>query len=1092
MGQTTNQGAMVGTVADPSGAVIPAATITATNVDTGVSIDAVSNNVGEYRISFLAPGQYTITAKAKGFRTTQLEGVTLTVGQLLRFDLHLTLGASSEQVMVTASSAAINLDTPARGDAITSVAISNLPLNGREWIQLATIVPGVQSGNVKAGTFTNKNVQDFGFNGARDTHNAYYVDGADSTDSYTNNLISSPSLDAIEEFRVETNMYSAQYGRSGGAVIEAITKSGTNTLHGSLYEYHRDKALDARPPFATQPKSTLPNYIINQFGGSVGGAIKKNKAFFFFSMEKLRETTPGSVLVSFAPSAAQAQGNVNNTINPLSGTQVVLTNPYTGQVIPSNVLPSSLINPVGQTLMSIWSQYTPNYNDPYLNLRLFLGSKDGQDKYLPRIDYNINERNRMSGSFDWDDYNNGSAAETIYGNKTLRQYDKTVAYTYTHTFSPTLVNDFKFSYTRYLDYAGFTLNDQSYGVKWGMYAPINQATGSPAIFMYTAGYNTFQIGNEGASGHNDRTLYLRDNLVKVVGKHTLYFGGDFRRQNYNWENSSSVTQDYFGILDGNAALQNYFGETDSTFTDLLTGAPGYMEVGIGTGAFMPFSRNALGAYLQDDWKVTSRLTLNLGLRYDYESPFTEDNGEFLSLDFNTGLPQYCAGAPAAALAIVEFKYETGGTCQNHTPNHRDLAPRIGFAFRPFHNYKTVIRGGYGIFYVSENAYSQTYGSWVQPFAGEFQWNAGGIYWRQPSGGTNPLLDGNEHFTTLDKEPYGLNYVQGQSIGVFFPTAPHFPDSYVQQANLTLARDIGWKSMAELGWVGSRGINLNGDSTLVNYDPALLTMVQKNNPTLSNFGLYTKGFNSWYNSLQASVRKETSHGVWFLAGYTWSHALADMSNQSTNQTLFIDQTQLGNINTRRTANADFDARQRFTFSGTWALPFGRGKAFGSTWNPVIDKFLGGWQASSIITFQSGYPFTVYTTSLLFPDRVCNGNLPRGGRTATDWFNYSCFVNHTPTTMINPVTGLSETINTQGNSPVNGIYGPGTNNWDIGTQKNFKIGERFNLQLRGEFFNAFNHPNLQAPSGDYFFNSSSGAAITRAATNRDIQVALRLSF
>ena len=383
-GQTSNQGAMVGTVTDPSGAVIPAAKIVATNVDTGLSRTVLTNGEGTYRVNFILPGTYKIVARASGFRETIVNDLTVTVGQLLRADVQLKLGEATQQVVVDATATPLNVDTPARGEVIGSEAIQNLPLNGREWIQLSTLVPGAVSGNVKRGTYTNKGVE-VSFNGARDTQNAYSVDGADSNDAYHNTLASSPALDAIKEFRIETNMYSAQYGRAGGAVIYAVTNSGTNAFHGSLYEYHRNKALDARPAFTVLPKSQLPNYLFNQFGGSIGGPIKRNKAFFFFNLEKFRQVTPGTQMVTFAPTALEAAGNVSQTISPYTNQPVVLKDPDTGTVIPSGILPGSMISPIGKTLMDIWSQNKPNYADPFANLRYFRGSSNKQNKYLWRI-----------------------------------------------------------------------------------------------------------------------------------------------------------------------------------------------------------------------------------------------------------------------------------------------------------------------------------------------------------------------------------------------------------------------------------------------------------------------------------------------------------------------------------------------------------------------------------------------------------------------------------------------------------------------------------------------------------------------------------
>ena len=708
------------------------------------------------------------------------------------------------------------------------------------------------------------------------------------------------------------------------------------------------------------------------------------------------------------------------------------------------------------------------------------------------FDYSPNEKNLLFGTFDWNNYDNGNVGNTIYGDTLNKEHAKTISVTYTHTFTPNLVNDLKFSYMWDTQGSQFALNDQSYGVKWGMEPSINAGTGSPRILMYTAGYLTFAIGGSGPLFHNQRTQYLRDDLVWVKGKHTVHFGADFRRENFLWSYNSGQSTPYFGLLDGLPGYEAIYGETGSVFTDLLTAKPNYMTIGTGGGQLMPFSRNAISGYVQDDWKIAKRLTLNVGVRYDYEAPFAIDNGEFLSLDFKTGLPQYCAKAPADKLAVMHYNFETGGPCRDHDPDYRDFSPRVGFAFRPHADDSMVIRGGFGLFYTSENAYNTTYGGWVQPFAGQFNWNPGSYFWQPAMNPTNPLFDGKPHFTPLDQIPYGMQYVQGQSMGFFYPTVPYYPTGYVEQYNLTAGKQMPGKIAFEMGYVGSHGINLNGPVSVVNDNPDLLKKITAANPQLSSFGLRMKGFRSFYNSLQASARKDMSHGVYFLAAYTWSHALTDMSNDDTNETLFTDTTAAGSIITKRIANADFDVRHRFTISSVWTLPVGRGHRIGNNWNPLVNTLLGGWQANVIGTLQAGFPFTVYDTALRFPDRVCSGELPKNKRSANQWFDYNCFKTHIPTTVIDPVTGLSKQINIQGNSPPNVMRGPGSNNWDIGVEKNHKLWDRANVQFRGEFFNAANHLNLQAPSGNYFFNTASGAQITRAASKRDIQLALRLSF
>lgn len=1084
--QTSTQGAINGTITDASGAVVAGARVTAAEAGTGAVHTARTNRTGAYLLNFLPPGTYTVQAEAKGFAATVTDGILVTVGERATVDLSLKVGTASQDVTVTGKALQVaGLDTPMRSNVITSYAIDNLPLNGREWIQLATLVPGALSGNVKRGANRNKGVE-VSFNGARDSYNSFSVDGADSTDAYENTLISSPPLDAIKEFRVETNMYSALYGNAGGAAIQAVTNSGTNQIHGSAYEYHRNKALDAMPAFSNKPRAQMPNYLWNQFGGSVGGPIVKNKAFFYFSGESLQEVTPGNLMVSFAPTAAEAAGDVSGTTNPWSGQPTVLTNPFTGQVISSGVLPSNLETPVGQALMKVWSQYQPNYPDPFANLHLFRGSKDTSYKYLPRLDYYINANNMLFGTFDYDYYNDGTPGMTPYGDQNYEQHDRTVTLNYTHIFGPTAMNNLVYSNTSYLAGSQFALPNQS--PNWNLYAPLNQIT--PRILFYTQGYRTFSLGNDGPLYHRQTTNYLHDTLSQVIGNHSLAFGVENRLENYGWSYDSGQTQDYFGLLDGYPGYEAYYGETGSVFTDVLTGMPALMEIGAGGGGLMPFDRNEVAGFVQDDWKLMPGLNLSLGLRYSYESPFQITNGQMVTLDWNTGLPQYCSKASPALLSTMKLKYETGGPCRDHKPDYRNFAPRLGFSYQPVAN--TVVRGGWGMFYNSENAFDTTYDGWVQPFGGLYPWYAGRAQWNPAIAPGNPLYDNQGHFTPLNEAPYGLSAVQGRSLGYFLPTSPYFPTSYVEQYNLSLDHAFGRQLIADAAWVGSRGVNLAGPTTVQFANANTYSMITKGpDAGMGDFGVRQEGFNSYYNALQLSLTKQTSHGLYFMANYSWSHALTDMSNDSGNETLFINTTSTTTLTRAILANADFDVPNHFTFSAVYQLPVGKGQAFGNHMSSVLNAALGGWTASSIITMQSGLPFTVYTSSLFFPDRVCNGNLPSSQRTATHWFDYKCFVTHPPTTVTLP-DGTQAKVGYQGDSPPNVIGGPGLDNWDLELQKGFQIGERAHALIQGQFFNAFNHLNLQAPSSNYFFNTPSGAAITRAASMRDIQLGLTLTF
>jgi hypothetical protein len=1076
--QSSTQGTIVGTVTDPAGGVIPNVKITVIQVETGWTRTTTTDDRGDYRVDFLPPGRYEVRAEGEGFKKTQITGLTVLVGQVLRVDIKMDVGTITEEITVTSGAATLNTETPALGEVVDEIKVADLPLNGREFIQLAALVPGAESGNPKTGAVSSKGFS-ISFNGARAGYTAYTVDGADSTAPLQNTLISSPALDAVKEFRVETNMYSVQYGRSGGAVINVVTKSGTNEFHGSAYEYHRNKALDALPVLFTGTRRDAPSYLFNQFGMTFGGPIRRNRTFFFSSYEGFRQKKAGQLMVTFAPTDKERRGDFTETINPYSGQPVVLRNPYTGQVIPDKVLPPELIHPVGKRLMELWPR--PNYSgDPFLNLRLFRSGTYTQNKWLTRVDHTFSSQDSLSATFNFGDYDNVVPSYTVYGDRNALEHDRTFSLTYTHTFTPMLVNDLKVSHTWFLQGSRFVLRDKIYGREWGLSPEINKNRGSPRIRMYTIGNQQFIIGNEGDYLHRNRTFYVKDNLVWVKRSHTFLLGGDFRRQAYDWQFNSGQAQYAIGFNDGARGQENTYWIAGSTFADLLMALPAITWVGLGEGDYMPLRRNAFSIYVQDEWKAMPRLTLTLGLRYDYEAPFSAANHQFMTLNFETGLPRYAKGAPPEKLAKLRFPYETGGPNRPYEPSKKNFAPRVGFAFRPFSNARTVVRAGYGIFYTSETAYTTTYGAWVVPFGGLVTWYARRNFWP----------DRQDRLTTLDRAPKDLDYVIGGSPGYFQANAPYYPTGYLQQWNVTIGQDIGWRTAVEIAYVGSKGTNLNGQGSLLYYAPDVLNKIAQAIPGWS-VGLRMKGFNSKYNSLQVKVRKDFSHGLNFLAAYTWSHALAEASNDATAENLLADPTDVFYVIRRRWSDADFDVRQRLSVSGSYRLPFGRGRVWGSAWPGWLDGVLGGWRVSYILTFQGGYPFTVYDSRLRFPDRVCDGRLPKDQRTPDRWFDYTCFPTHQSTFITLP-GGTRREVNIHGNAPPNVIHGPGINNWDLGVLKDFRLTESARLQLRFEFFNAFNHPQFIGPPANYFFNSASGARLTRTRSNRDIQIAARVTF
>jgi hypothetical protein len=915
---------------------------------------------------------------------------------------------------------------------------------------------------------------------ARGSYNSFYLDGGQNTSPEYNNLIASPSIDAIQEFRIETSSYSARYGQAGGAIVSVVTKGGGNAYHGSLYEYHRNKVLDALPMFYRGEKKDFPNSLWNQFGGTIGGPIRKNKTFFFGNLELFRQLSGGQQMLSFAPTAAERVGDIRNSINPWAPPSLsVLTNPYTGEVIPSGILPPSLVNPVGVKLMNLWPAANYNVGNALLNYRVFRARKNTTNKYLGRIDQNFGTRDFLTGTFNYGNYDIGQPGFIDNGDKVFSQHDRTLTLNWTHSFRPNLINVFGATGTHYFSGDHFRLNDKNYGRKWGLDPSVNVIMGPPYVILWTEGFQLFPIGGNPDNKGFSRAGYFHDDLSWQKGSHTLQMGGIFWRQKYNWQYFSGGAVYYMNLLDCIPGLWFLFGVTGSAFTDLLAAIPNLYQIGFGGGTYNHFQRDTYGLYFQDDWKVTRRLTLNYGIRWEYEQPFKSTDGKFMAIDYDTGLIRYAAGAPG--LDVIKFPYETGGTDLSFRPHKLQFMPRFGLAFRPFKSDKTVLRGGYGIFDMSEPAYVMRYGAFATPFGGVASYWSKGIVGGWPADSNPPYGD---HLRTLDQPPYGLDIVQGRApISGWITNDELYPRSYAEQWNFTVGHDFGHDIGAELAYVGNQGINLNGIQSLSSFSKALNSKVTANYPGWGT-AIQTKGFMSRYHSLQASVRKTTAHGLTFLAAYTWSHALAEASNDTIIENVQPDIFGTPEVYRKFWANAGFDVRHRVSVAGNYELPFGKGRRWGSNWGGLADKTLGGWNLNYIFTAQSGFPFSVLSASRLLTDRVCNGNLPKSQRTIQKWYDYSCFPSHY----------LPSGAENAGNSGTNIISGPGSNNWDLGIHKIIKLAEGKNLEFRMETFNTFNHPQLTTANASLasFFNDASGAEITGARDQRQIQFALRFTF
>lgn len=1074
-GQGSNEGAIYGTITDALGAVVAGAEVTVVNQATRLTRNTTSDDSGNYRVDFLPPGEYDIEIRRQGFETAKLTDIKLLVGQVRKVDSSLKIGSITSEVSVSVEGAALNTTNGQRGDVIEKNEISKLPLNGREFLPLAALVPGAFVGSrpldVPVGAKANFVV---GFNGARGNNNAFYLDGGVNTSPQANNMVSSPSVDAIQEFRVQTDQYAARYGQAGGGIISVVTKSGSNAFHGSLYEYHRDKALDALPFFYRGTRKDFPNRLWNQFGGSVGGPIIKNKLFFFTNLEFFPQLT-SQEKIGFAPTAAERVGDVRNSINPWSGQPVVLTHPFTGEVIPSGILPESLKSPVGIALMKLWPE--PNFpENPAFNYRVFRPVRNTVHKFLTRIDANFSTNNSLAGTLNWGNSDYGVPGFIDLGDKIQSDHDRTVTAHFTHIFGPSLVSVTGFTFNQ--DFYGdrFKFGDKNYGVELGMDPSVNVNPGMPWILLFTQGSQFFTFGAAGDNKNFTRQAQFYEDLSWQRGNHTWQFGGSFWRQNYKWQFFSGSSQYFVNLIDGIApGTWPLFGVTGSAFTNLLAGLYNLGVFGAGGGEYAHFQRDTYALYAQDDWRVSRSLTLNLGMRWDYERPFKVTDKKFLSLNLETGLVKYTAGAPG--ISAVKFPYESDGSDLTYKAHPFVLDPRVGFAWQPFKNADTVLRGGYGIFHTSELATSMQAASFANPFGGPTTVWQKGILGGFPDG---------DHLQGFANPPYGLDAARSGHPGCCFVyTDSSYPRSYFQHWNLTVSHKLPAKVIGEIAYVGGRGVNLSGYIPLSAYNSVAY------NKFVTNYGptvkppVRVKGFNSTYNAMQVHARRNEGRGLTFLASYTWSHAIADSSNDNVTEN-FSNELLNGAVDSwqRFRANAGFDVRHRFSLSTIYELPWGRGRQIGSNWSSVVDAVLGGWDVSAIYSYQTGFPFSVRSTAQTIPDRICDGNLPKSQRTLQRWFDFSCFPTH-----INPTTGQPS----DGNAGANQIYGPGINNWDMGIHKRFTLKEAMNLELRLEAFNIWNHPQFRGPtSGNWFNNTKESAEIGTARDQRQVQLAIRFNF
>jgi hypothetical protein len=1048
---------IVGTATDSTGAVIPQAKVTVVNADTGAARNVNTNENGGYVVLQLQPGNYRLNATATGFKRYDVTSIVLPVNQTLRVDIHFEVGEVSQQLEVTAAGALIESETSSLGQVIERQNIVDLPLNGRNFMQLANISAGVAPAyNARSATITNQSGRSdlaVHISGNRGDTNSYLIDGVESRSSWFNSPSVLLSVDAIQEFKIDRNLFSAEYGQGSG-IVSLVSKSGGNEFHGSAYEFLRNDKMDAANFFDNYFSGTKAPFRQNQYGLTAGGAVVKNRLFFFGDWEAFRSRR-SSTMTALVPTPAMLGGDLSGLTSSkqFNGSPAIL-DPIGGSPFPGNRIPASRLSGVTQK----FSKYTPspNANIGGRNFVTVKSTNRDDDQYGIRMDYQISTRNSLFGrytNFDSTLYRPGVGE--LAGN-VFPYSGRNVVVQHTHILSPGVLNVFKFGYNRANVFNSWEITPTSLANEIGLkikQVPEEYGLPSPGV---TGGW--YVGGGTGINqGGIDNLFQFSDTFNVVKRSHTFKFGADIRYSRFDerlgLNNNGSFTFD--GRYSGNSV------------GDFLLGFPAAAnaQIGLGVGHWRSRSFNF---FFADDWKITSRLTLNLGLRYEYDTPYADANHK--EGYFDTSLKNFVVGISKEESPI---KRDIPGLTFNPNlqrgiwfPDRNNFAPRLGIAYRI--NDKTALRAGYGIFY------AKTQGNELQ-----FKINAPPLVFAAALVGQVGTPN-----VSWDRDAFPDPSSPDFPVGTLSPFSvdPRDRTPYIQQWNLSLERTLARNLLLEVSYAGNKGtklaerVNIN-QAVLPN--PANITPILGRRPFPGFGDILSANWqeNSIYNSMQTRLERRFSNGVSFLVGYTWSKAI-DTASRGSGGSWHQNAYRLRDDR----GNSDFDVRQRLTASFIYQLPFGKGRRFLSNAGSTANAILGGWSFNTIASFMSGNWFSITVPGDRanvggFPfqraNRTCDGNLSRDQRTIDRYFDTSCF-SLTP-------------LGTFGNGGRNIIEIPGLNNWDVSFLKETRIKERASLQFRAEFFNFFNHAQFNAP--DTNIASAFAGQIRSARDARISQMALK---
>ncbi len=1148
-----------GNVTDPSGAVIVAANVTAVNNGNGFQRQTITNPQGQYNLPGLTPGSYNVTVEFAGFRRAERSNITLQVDQNARIDVALEVGQTTETVEITAQAPLIESTSAALGAVVDTQKILALPLNGRNFLQLARLVPGVTTGTEGG----DAGPDGFSANGLRADQNAFQIDGTSNSDPVRNQITFKPSIDSLQEFKIQTNNYSAEFGKGAGAQVNVITKAGTKEFHGGLWEFNRNNKLQARnffdrdsrafpcdksDPNITTRKACAPQYNQNQFGGNLGGPVWGDKTFFFVNVEEFRQARGGSTVTQvltpaqrngdfsrYLQTATATQDALGRTwqrgqlFDPRTSRQVTAPNgqlrwvrdPYLNNQIPLThfdpVALQMVANPTFMPLPNATGQVTAAGDtiNNYIDSR---SSVNDTDQATARIDRQLTPNQTIFGRFSLQDSRQYSPNTFPTFGAQMNVRNINVGVNYTKVFSPRVVGEFRFGHQGWYETSG--AEDGIAGTDWlsifnipGMdFVRAAGNKGSPAVTI--AGYAGLGNGT-GPFTYRNKTYQPMAILSFNKGRHFMKAGGELR-----W-----VKIDSIGPLGRDGGTRGSFSYDDAGWT----GIEGVPNTGNTAAAFLQglarqktrivgdfklgYTAREWGAFFQDDFKVSRDLTINIGLRYMYYTQPYDDRNAISSWLYPNHCPNYTVCGPNYLNLPANSPYQTRyGIAGVDLPrslaptDKKDFGPRFGFAWQPFGNSKTSLRGGYGIFYdtVPISLNGDTLINYPQVI--EDQENL--------SFGLNGPLVKNALIGFRISHP-GLGNGGPGSVAEFQPGPNNFnadfKNAYIQNWNFSIQRQLPGQVVVEVAYAGSKATRLIRQIVLNLAEPlgpqAVVPDLTNNTsirgdigdsrnqlrrlvpvtiekgviiPLQNVFEEQSTGFSN-YNGATLRVEKRFSQGLTFLTTYSFAKAMSDNPGwRGGGQGLSAAGAQ--NILNLRAEKglADLDHRQRFTVASIYELPFAKNT------HGLVKQLLDGWATDGIIQLQSGLPMTpqfsgdvaqMGTNQALRPDLVCNPNLDRGQQTIDRFFNTSCLVQQNPLR-----------YGTSGRSV---ITGPGTIGIDLAARKNFAFhNEKWKVQFRSEFFNAVNHANWNPP-GKLLGNSALGR-ITSARDPRIIQFGLKLAF